>query len=540
MENCNIYPSLQPIRAAANQSRKIRLLVTTISGFGILLFSGLPAAYADYPIAQFLLLNPSIRSVGMGNAYTALAEDSGGMTINPTAGVMVKNSEIYFSNASWAALEMNMVNYLGFISQSKSGNFAFGMYLQGFNSGEIGSYDSNGVQTGNVEENNTAVGFNLSFKVANMVAFGMTGKVVSFLMSTTDSDIKIQGNAFATDIGMNLISPNERFLMGFSFNNLGGKMVKSVVFKNFSYDGTKEPLPTNMKMGMAFKLLRNRNWILSMDYDTGMIALKKLSGEMKIGTEVSPFRWLALRFGISGLGNYLASSSFGLGLKLKRLEIDFANTGRGNLGNTSNVSFKYAFARKERTSPEPEIKPVPEEAREELKPIEEEIKIEQKKIVEEQKMKPEIKKQPEEIPAPPPAKKPEERMNIAVAEFSGRNVSSMEAAIISDFLRAELVNTEQFTVLDRQNMETVLSEHKFQLTGCTTEECAVQMGKLLGVKKMVTGNLAKLLDKFYVVINILDVETGKIEYADKDSATNADELSTACSRIASHIVRKYR
>ena len=44
----------------------------------------------------------------------------------------------------------------------------------------------------------------------------------------------------------------------------------------------------------------------------------------------------------------------------------------------------------------------------------------------------------------------------------------------------------------------VLAEQKFQSSGCTEQECAVEMGKLLNVKKMLVGSLSKLLDTYYI------------------------------------------
>ncbi|NUO84005.1 hypothetical protein HUU05_28355, partial [candidate division KSB1 bacterium] len=74
--------------------------------------------------------------------------------------------------------------------------------------------------------------------------------------------------------------------------------------------------------------------------------------------------------------------------------------------------------------------------------------------------------------------------HIAVLNLEGREgVAETQAATLSDRLRGHLVNTRAFVVLDRANMEAVLSEHGFQQTGCSSTQCAVQIGKILNVQK---------------------------------------------------------
>ncbi|MBI4669788.1 MAG: hypothetical protein HY747_11535 [Elusimicrobia bacterium] len=76
------------------------------------------------------------------------------------------------------------------------------------------------------------------------------------------------------------------------------------------------------------------------------------------------------------------------------------------------------------------------------------------------------------------------KLQVAVMDFDSRGLSDIETGAVTDFFRSALVNTNAFVVVDRGNMEKILTEQKFQQTGCTTEECAVQMGKILNVEKI--------------------------------------------------------
>ena len=70
---------------------------------------------------------------------------------------------------------------------------------------------------------------------------------------------------------------------------------------------------------------------------------------------------------------------------------------------------------------------------------------------------------------------------IAVLDLEAVGVSKVESYTITDRLRSELVKTGAFIIVERSKMNAILEEQGFQMTGCTSEECAVEAGKLLGV-----------------------------------------------------------
>ncbi len=126
--------------------------------------------------------------------------------------------------------------------------------------------------------------------------------------------------------------------------------------------------------------------------------------------------------------------------------------------------------------------------------------------------------------------------NIAVADFIGKNVSQADASIVADFLRTELVSTRLFNVMDRNNMDTIMAEQKFQTSGCTEQDCAVEIGKLLNVKHMLVGSLSKLLDSYYITVNVVDVESGKIVASYDSEPVTSTGLKDACKKIVDKLV----
>lgn len=101
--------------------------------------------------------------------------------------------------------------------------------------------------------------------------------------------------------------------------------------------------------------------------------------------------------------------------------------------------------------------------------------------------------------------------HIAVLNLESRDISESEAATLSDQLRGHLVNLNAFIVLDRSTMEELLQEQGLQQTGCTRTECAVQVGRVLNVQKIVAGSIGKIGKTYAVNLSMINVESSRIE-----------------------------
>ncbi len=76
------------------------------------------------------------------------------------------------------------------------------------------------------------------------------------------------------------------------------------------------------------------------------------------------------------------------------------------------------------------------------------------------------------------------KKNIAVIDLDSRGgLSKSEVGTLTDRLRSMLVRTHAYTVVDRGLMEDVLSEQGFQMSDCTSTDCAVEAGKIMGVEQ---------------------------------------------------------
>lgn len=103
------------------------------------------------------------------------------------------------------------------------------------------------------------------------------------------------------------------------------------------------------------------------------------------------------------------------------------------------------------------------------------------------------------------------KVNIAVIDLDNRGgFSKTEIGILTDRLRSMLVGYSTFDVVDRRLMEEILNEQGFQLSGCTSKDCAVEAGKILGVEQMVSGSIGLFGTLYIIDISLIDVETSRI------------------------------
>jgi TolB-like protein len=102
------------------------------------------------------------------------------------------------------------------------------------------------------------------------------------------------------------------------------------------------------------------------------------------------------------------------------------------------------------------------------------------------------------------------RINMAVVDFEAKGISEVNVSILTERLGIELFKTDKFNIIERQQMDEILKEQGFQQTGCFSNECVVEMGKLVGVEQIVTGSVSKFENIYSISARVIDVQTGKV------------------------------
>ena len=131
-----------------------------------------------------------------------------------------------------------------------------------------------------------------------------------------------------------------------------------------------------------------------------------------------------------------------------------------------------------------------------------------------------------------------EKMQVAVLDLQPKGVSKVVAGGVTDMIRADLVDVGVFTVVERGQMNEILKEQGFQMTGCTDSACAVQVGKLLSAKKILVGETTKIGRTIVITVRIVDVEKGVADFAAKETAANEDALEEASRSLSKKLIER--
>jgi len=99
---------------------------------------------------------------------------------------------------------------------------------------------------------------------------------------------------------------------------------------------------------------------------------------------------------------------------------------------------------------------------------------------------------------------------VAVLDFSANGLPDYEVETLVERLRSEIPNTKAMRLVDRKMLENILKEQGLQQSGCTTEECAAEIGELLGAQFMISGSVGKLGSTFSVDAKMVSVSTGEM------------------------------
>lgn len=102
------------------------------------------------------------------------------------------------------------------------------------------------------------------------------------------------------------------------------------------------------------------------------------------------------------------------------------------------------------------------------------------------------------------------KVSIAVIGIDTKGVK-LDNTSMGSLVRLELEKANRYEVLDKYDVANLLAEHGIDSDKCFGKTKLVEVGKLLKVEKMLTGNVEKFGDKIIFVLRMIDVNAGKIE-----------------------------
>jgi len=100
---------------------------------------------------------------------------------------------------------------------------------------------------------------------------------------------------------------------------------------------------------------------------------------------------------------------------------------------------------------------------------------------------------------------------VAVMDFEGRGISMQEAQTLTDRFTTSLSSTQKVVLVERGTMNDVLEEQGFATGECASDECAAEVGAMLGVEFMISGAIGKLGNAYTIDAKMFSVATGAAE-----------------------------
>lgn len=102
-------------------------------------------------------------------------------------------------------------------------------------------------------------------------------------------------------------------------------------------------------------------------------------------------------------------------------------------------------------------------------------------------------------------------------------------------ITVEMVNTGAFIIVERSQMDGILKEQNFQMSGCTDASCAVKIGKMISARKILIGSVSRVGETYTIAVRMVDVERGEAEGGATERVKSDSDLPFAADRIADKI-----
>ena len=131
---------------------------------------------------------------------------------------------------------------------------------------------------------------------------------------------------------------------------------------------------------------------------------------------------------------------------------------------------------------------------------------------------------------------------VAVLDFQlqGEGFETKDmGSIVAEWFITALVKTGRFDVVERAMLKKILNEQKMGASGAIDEKTATKLGKILGVKVIISGSVMKLQDIMEVNARIIDVETASIIAAESVKATASTSLQSLIVQMSEKIIKNF-
>jgi TolB-like protein len=137
--------------------------------------------------------------------------------------------------------------------------------------------------------------------------------------------------------------------------------------------------------------------------------------------------------------------------------------------------------------------------------------------------------------AAPPAYSQE---SIAIMDLKAIGVNQALAEAVSENLRTMLIISGAFQVVERNQLNEILNEHKLSLGGITDNSNAIEIGGLAEANLVMIGSITKMFESYIVNVRLLDVKSGVSVLARQVEMRSEADFPRAIDELASFFSKK--
>ncbi len=293
---------------------------------------------------SFLLLSPAVRSAAMADAFVSVADGADGVYSNPAGLAFEKYSHLYTQSFIPPFLEGMKYNNFAYVRPGSDTSWSVQsgvLHVGNFTRTVADDSASDGYrEAGDFSTYNYRLSASFGKIFSADWGFGATA---SYLRESLADE---SANAFSADFGILFKEKNYPVQIGAALQHFGTKPK----FRDESFQ-----LPTLVKAGLSFHQIGNffpkfvpQESLFTADF----FKLLRGSGGIRGGFELPISRSLQLRAGYNhyfidqDLGSTLRlpnGLAFGVGLKLKTFQLDYASSSLGELGLLHRISIDFKW-----------------------------------------------------------------------------------------------------------------------------------------------------------------------------------------------------
>ncbi len=135
-----------------------------------------------------------------------------------------------------------------------------------------------------------------------------------------------------------------------------------------------------------------------------------------------------------------------------------------------------------------------------------------------------------------------QKTKIAVLDFEliGDKPDTADmGAILSEWFITSIVKSGRFDVVERAMLQKIIAEQRLSTTGLIDENSASELGKILGVKVIISGSLVKIKNSIEINARVISVESGSIIAAEYIRSNTSSDLQALVYKLTTKIMRNF-